>query len=137
MEVKMGWWKSENGIIGDSVADVIDSALNKIESIYLKECGRSPLQGELANLIEFSTCGCLKPFCGNAKYPFSKSTVGDDNTPRIGIKGEQGAMGIGCSSVKEDEMVNVNPATGKHYKSSEMNKVIEEQRRELGRNKSK
>lgn len=119
----MGWWKSQNGTIGDWPADIMAKALEEIEDAYLQATGRQPSQGELADLIEFCTAGCLKPECGDPKFPYSKPTRGDDDTPRAREKGYQGAMGpASIESLKASTgMVNIDPSTGDHFKVPNLN----------------
>ena len=51
----MGWWKSEDGACwGDGPADVIDEALDKVETLFLKSHCRKPTQEELRIGFEFS-----------------------------------------------------------------------------------
>lgn len=108
----MGWWNSEHGTIGDTAADALTEALCKIEDEYLEFAGRPPSQGELADLIEFCTCGCLKPICGSATWPFSKSTAVDAETPRAV---EQGGQGCLVCKPPRGKLANIDPATGEHY----------------------
>lgn len=108
----MDWWKCEHGSIGDGPADVMDRALREIENEYLEHAGRPPSQGELGNLIEFCTTGCLRPVCGDPRWPFSKSTSSDADTPRAASRGDQGAMR--CET-PPGKLANIDPGTGEHY----------------------
>ena len=109
----MSWWRSEHGTIGDSVAGVLDGALERIEDIYLREAGRQPSQGELADLIEFCTTGMLVPTCGNPAAPYSKSLKDDDEAPRVQPRGRQGAL-WDASAPPDERMADVDPATGNY-----------------------
>lgn len=128
----MGWWKSEHGVLGDWPADVMDAALKKIENVYLQECGRLPTQGELADLVEFCTCGVLRPQCGDPKFPFTKATVAEADTPRAAPKGNQGASGC-ASTPPPGKMANVNPETGEYFDQSQGAEVLRQQFREAQR----
>ena len=77
----MGWWKSEHGLIGDSPADVLDDAFAKIEKVYRKQSGRPPLHGEIADLIEFCSCGTFKVSCGDARAHWSRRALLDGKVP--------------------------------------------------------
>lgn len=106
----MGWWKSSCGTIGDSVADIMDAAIHKIEAEYQEYRGRLPTQGELADLIEFSTCGVLVPVCGDPKFPFSKKSCHEDDTPRAVERGQQGVFGeASMKYLKKRGICNVPP----------------------------
>lgn len=105
----MGWWRSEHGSIGDSVADIMDAALRRVYDCYLAEAGRPPLQGEMADLVEFCTGGQLVPECGNVKAPFAARP--DRDTPRARPNGRQGVFGD-ASVEAGPGLRNVNPATG-------------------------
>jgi len=129
----MGWWRSSHGIIGDWPADILDKALREIEAVYQTECKRKPTQGEIANLVEFCSCGTLRPECGDPKREFSTETLDDDATPRAVKRGDQGAFGDAAQS-GPGMLANVDPATGNHYEQSEMAHVLrEEMRRRAGR----
>lgn len=117
----MGWWKTQHGTIGDGPADIMDAALKKIESEYLEQVGRLPTQGELANLIEFTTCGCLSPACGDPAHPFTKATLGDDDTPRAKPRGEQGAAGpCSINGLEPGKLANVDPTTMENLDAPEV-----------------
>jgi hypothetical protein len=127
----MGWWKSEHGVCGDGPADIMDAAFRKVEGEYLRKAGRLPTQGEMADLIEFCSCGTLVPKCGAAMHPFSKATVGDKDTPRAEARGRQGICGYGSKDLPPGSMINVDPATGTHYEAGEGEQVLMEQMREM------
>jgi hypothetical protein len=128
----MGWWRCEHGIIGDWPADVMGDALAKIEDIYLRETGRLPTQGEMANLVEFCTCGVLRPACGDPNHSYTRATRADRETPRSAKPGAQGLNGVAsCSGARPDEMANVNPETGLNYKQSDVKAVLAEQKKEV------
>jgi hypothetical protein len=128
----MGWWRSENGSIGDWPADIMDKALKDIEDVYLHQCGRLPTQGEIANLIEFCSCGTLKPACGDPRYPFTKASLADDETPRASPRGNQGISGpASMDVVKAGQMVNVDPTTGECFSVKDAEKVLEQQFKEM------
>jgi hypothetical protein len=128
----MGWWRSENGILGDTVADILGKALNAIEDTYLREAGRLPTQGEIANLVEFCTCGALRPACGDPKFAYSKVSLGEDDVPRAADCGNQGVMGpASMGALKKGQMANVNPGTGENYSKKDLDTVLDEQLREI------
>ena len=60
----MSWWKSERGIIGDEVRSILDKAFEDVMDVYQKSVHRHPTQGELADLVEFTTGGILRATCG-------------------------------------------------------------------------
>ncbi len=128
----MGWWKTEHGVVGDWPADILDAAIKRIEQVYLQESGRLPTQGELANLIEFCTCGCLRPACGDPAHPFSKASAHRDTTPRAAPRGDQGATGRG-STPPPGKIANVDPTTGDYYDRKDVPKVIADQEAEAER----
>lgn len=117
----MGWWKSERGMLGDGPADVMGNAIVKIENEYLEQAGRLPTQGELADLVEFCSNGCLRAQCGKDDFPFTKATAADKDTPRANDCGYQGALGPASmeSTAAFGGMANIDPATGHHYGGSE------------------
>ena len=62
----MGWWQTQQGIIGDAPADVLEKALQDIAQLYQQDMKRPPTQGEIADLFQFCTsneviCMCRKP----------------------------------------------------------------------------
>jgi len=126
----MGWWKCENGIIGDWPADILDGALRKIEESYLAQCGRLPTQGELANLIEFCTCGVLRPECGDPKAVFTQATVADESTPRVAERGSQGVCGINAKP-PGGHLANVDPASGQFIPQEHAEGVFRQQLDEI------
>lgn len=109
----MGWWKTDNGTIGDGPADLCDEFMDKVEALYLCETGRQPTQGEIADLLEFCSCGILMVACGDAKYPFSSATKSDDDTPRAAERGAKGCLG-GAAKPLPDHLANVDPTTWEH-----------------------
>lgn len=119
----MGWWKSQNGVIGDQPADVMDHALKAIELTYQREAGRPPTQGEIADLIQFCSCGVFDVACGDPKHNFCKKDLAAGSTPRRRRIGEQGAAGP-ANLPKPGEMGNVDPRTGDHYEAGEAATVI-------------
>ena len=126
----MGWWRCENGIIGDVPADILDNAIEAIENVYMGELGRQPTQGELANLIEFCTCGIFLPNCANANNPFSKTTCADKSQPRLSPIGNQGVMGP--ASLREmaenpELIANIDPKTEENYNKIDIKKVKDQQ----------
>ena len=108
----MGWWKTPNGMIGDGPADIMDKAWHEIEKEYRRDASRPPTQREIADLVEFTTCGALRVVCGSIMHPFTKATAGDADTPRATPRGAKGAFG--CSP-PVGKMINVDPATGEHF----------------------
>lgn len=104
----MGWWKSENGVIGDSVADIMVKALRRVVDEYKRTGNRMPTQGEMADLIEFCSRGILVPQVDNPAYVYDPD---DDNSPRAQPCGRQGVFGD-ASAVGGPGLRNVNPATG-------------------------
>lgn len=110
----MGWWKTDNGVIGDSPADLCDRFLGDIEAMYRDEMGRPPTQGEIADTIEFCTGGILKAACGDAKHPFSADTVLAASTPRAAGIGAKGALGD-AAQPPGGGLVNIDPATGERF----------------------
>ena len=51
----MGWWKiNDNEVSGDSVADLMGDAIDKIVKEYEKEWRRKPTYNELFELFHFS-----------------------------------------------------------------------------------
>lgn len=125
----MGWWRSQNGVIGDRPADIMDHALKAIEQAYLREAGRLPTQGEVADLIQFCSCGVFDVACGDPKFNFSKRDLANDNVPRRRERGGQGAMGP-ANKPKPGEMGNVDPKTGDHYEAGEAKAVLAQQVKE-------
>jgi hypothetical protein len=125
----MGWWKSSHGMIGDAPADVMDRAFRQLEAVYTEQAGRLPTQGEIADLIQFSSCGTFDVRCGADAEPFSKEKAGHDPYPRARERGEQGILGA-AAACGPGEMVNVDPKTGDHYEAGEAKIVLDEQRRE-------
>lgn len=128
----MGWWKSERGIIGDVPADIMDEALEGIVEAYQSRAGRPPTQGELADLIEFCTCGCLRAACGAPDFPWTQENCREEATPRAAKRGAQGALGE-ASRHGPGDLANVDPSTGTHYQRSEIRQVIEDDGRERER----
>lgn len=122
----MGWWKSQNGVIGDRPADILHAALNAIEHIYVQESGRRPTQGELADLIQFCSAGVFEVQCGDTKYAFSKHMLHYHDTPRRCKPGAQGASGI-ANRPKAGELGNVDPKTGDHMEAGELKEVLADQ----------
>lgn len=120
----MGWWKSEHGILGDHVADILDMAWDAIVEVYQQKANRNPTQGELANLVEFTTGGVLCPLVGKADEPWD-GVNGDETYPRAMERGRQGIHGP-FAECREGELVNVDPMTGDHYELGEMETVIKE-----------
>lgn len=122
----MGWWKTRNGVIGDSPADVAAKFWKDVEAAYLKETGRLPLQGEIADLLEFTSCGVFSVCCGDVAYPWTSATRAEEDTPRAAAVGECGALSSfaippgGC-------LANVDPETGEHYKAPKITFGEEEQ----------
>ncbi len=110
----MGWWKTDNGVIGDSPADLGDKFLEDIEALYRRETGRPPTQGEIADTIEFCTGGTLKTACGDAKHPFSTETIHDDDTPKAAEAGAKGALSD-AAGTDGDGLVNIDPKTGERF----------------------
>ena len=55
----MGWWTTQTDdlVIGDGPADVLDVAIEKITGIYEKDIGRKPTVAELAALMRFCSGG--------------------------------------------------------------------------------
>jgi hypothetical protein len=119
----MGWWKSQNGVIGDQPADIMGGAMKAIEQTYMREAGRLPTQGELADLIQFCSCGIFDVACGDVKYEFSRQNLGLDSTPRRCRRGAQGASGV-ANQPKPGEMGNVDPRSGDHYEAGELMEVL-------------
>lgn len=109
----MGWWSTGDGMIGDGPADLADKFLEDIEALYLREAGRLPTQGEIADTIEFSTGGILKVAAGASDHPFSMETVHDDSTPRAAARGEKGAF-ADAADPPSGGLMNVDPTTGEH-----------------------
>lgn len=128
----MGWWRCEHGTIGDGPADILENALKKIELQYRDAAGRPPTQGELANLIEFCTCGALVPECGDPKHPFSRATCGDKNIPRARSRGRQGVGGP-FSHPEPGMMANVDPATLQHVPAAHAEELIQSEIEEAQR----
>jgi hypothetical protein len=122
----MGWWKSQNGVIGDRPADILDAALNAIEHIYVQESGRRPTQGELADLIQFCSAGVFDVACGDPKYEFSKKTLHLESVPRRCRRGAQGASGV-ANQPKPGELGNADPKTGDHMEAGELKEVLADQ----------
>ena len=89
----MGWWQSEHGMCGDGPADLCGHFLRDLEKEFIKEVGRLPTQGEVADLIEFCTCGVLRPLFGDANSPLCYDTCHEDGTPRASEAGRQGIEG--------------------------------------------
>lgn len=110
----MGWWKTDNGTIGDSPADLCDRFLEDIEALYQREMSRPPTQGEIADTIEFCTGGILKATCGDVEHPFSMETIHDDDMPRAAEIGAQGALGD-AARPPGGGLVNIDPTTGEHF----------------------
>lgn len=128
----MGWWRSENGLIGDWPADIMVKALKDIEVVYLHQCGRLPTQGEIANLIEFCSTGTLKSTCGDPKYPFTTASLADEETPRASPRGNQGISGpASTNALKTGQMINVDPTTGEYFSVTDADKVFEQQLKEM------
>jgi len=125
----MGWWRSQNGVIGDRPADIMDGAMKAIEQSYLREAGRLPTQGEIADLVQFCSCGVFEVACGDPKYDFSKQNLHLDDTPRRCRRGAQGASGV-ANQPKPGEMGNVDPKSGDHYEAGELREVIAQQVKE-------
>ena len=109
----MGWWITDNGTIGDGPADLCDRFLEDIETLYLRETGRLPSQGEIADLVEFCSNGVLRVACGDAGHPFSMATIHDDGTPRAAERGAKGARGD-AAKPPPGRMANIDPTTGGH-----------------------
>ncbi len=107
----MGWWKTEHGTIGDEVADVLYPFWDAVESTYLKDVGRLPTQGEVADLIEFGSRGVFKVQCGDPKAAFSARII-DKDTPRAAKPGAQGCFG---QPRPPGKMATIDPDTGKHW----------------------
>jgi len=55
----MGWWEGNRGTGGDTPADIIGSAFKKINQAYKEDWDRNVTLGELADAIEFGSCGQL------------------------------------------------------------------------------
>lgn len=122
----MGWWRSQNGVIGDSPADVMDNAMAAIERAYLRGAGRPPTQGEIADLIQFCSGGVFDVACGDPKFEFSKKTVANDSTPRRCRRGAQGASGL-ANAPGPGEMGNIDPRSGRHHVASKGIEVVTQQ----------
>lgn len=127
----MGWWKSEHGAIGDWPSDIMAKAFNLLEDVYMRECGRLPTQGEIADLIEFCSMGVLKPQCGDPNYSFTD--LNDDKTPRAVERGLQGAL---REAPPKGKLANIDPATGEHYSLNDIDQVMRDQLKEA-KNKEK
>jgi hypothetical protein len=70
----MGWWQSKNGYGGDEPADIIGKAFADANKAYQAACGRPVTLGELADMIEFVSCGLIEPNLTrptDTKYPFA------------------------------------------------------------------
>jgi len=128
----MGWWKSQHGVIGDSPADIMGNAMQAIEQAYLREANRLPTQGEIADLLQFCSCGVFDVACGDPKFEFSRQTRADASTPRLRKPGAQGASGK-ANAPRAGEMGNVDPVNGEHYKAKDGNKVVAQQVKEAMR----
>ncbi len=109
----MGWWRTRNGVIGDGPADILAKFLDDVEGEYMKEVGRLPTQGEIADLIEFGSAGVFSVKCGNTEHPWTHATSHDDDTPRHGKCGEHGSLGA-CAGPPKGHLANVDPSTGEH-----------------------
>ena len=54
----MGWWKTERGLGGDQWADTFGGMMKELQG--QKRDGHEINLGELADLVEFCSCGQLK-----------------------------------------------------------------------------
>lgn len=77
----MGYWRSLRGTIGDGPADLLGVALTKIAQIYLHDTGRRITQGELADLVEFVTCGQVVSKAGQDSSPMVEPRDVNKDTP--------------------------------------------------------
>lgn len=109
----MGWWRTDNGTIGDGPADLCDRFLEDIEMLYLREMGRPPSQGEIADLVELCSGGVLRVVCGDTGHPFSTTTTRDDDTPRAAECGAKGALSD-AAKPPPGRTANIDPTTGEH-----------------------
>lgn len=122
----MGWWKSEHGIIGDVAADFTDEFLKKVQNAYTEFAKRPPTQGEIADLIEFVSCGIFRVNCGKTDYPFDQANKHETNVPRASEIGKQGVQGP-SSNPGPGELANIDPITGDYYERGEVSVVMQQQ----------
>lgn len=122
----MGWWNSEHGMIGDLAADFANEFYRHVQQSYQEMTGRLPTQGEVADLIEFASCGVFKVQTGKVDHPFDLDTVHDPQTPKATKPGQQGALGE-FANCRPGEMVNVDPKTGDHYEKGEVTAILQSQ----------
>ncbi|GEM_PF-3639694 len=115
----MGWWQSAHGMIGDVPADILDYATEKIVKAYEESSGRPPTQGEMADLIDFCTCGMLAPRCGDPASPWG------EETPKA-----PGSEEFKDPEPPPDHLYNVDPASGVHFHRSEIGEAVRRQEEE-------
>ena len=90
----MEWWDSDNGNqISDEGGDLCEKFLLDLGKLYVKEFGRLPTQGDIADTIRFCCGNALTVSCKDEKRPFAAcETIADLHERVAGTPGPDDAL---------------------------------------------